>query len=69
MIFERILERLKPARTFDRAGFAKRMVLMGIDAADDPTDMKQRIMTAREHGHLSDEETTAMIRDRGLKHA
>ena len=54
--------------TFALADFARRMVLLGINAAQDETDMKQRIMIARLDGHLTFEEAERMISERGLKH-
>ena len=60
------LERNIVSPMFDLRAFAKRVVMLGIDAADDKTDMKERIMTAYEHGHLTAEEAEVLIVARGL---
>lgn len=55
---------------FDLGAFARAVVRQGIEAvADDPAEMKERIMLARQCGMLSDEETAAMIRKHGLEAA
>lgn len=36
---------------------------------ENPSEMKSRIMIAREHGHLTDAETTEMIRTWDLRSA
>jgi len=55
---------------FDLKAFAKRTVEQGILAAsDDPAEMKFRIMLARQHGHLSDDETRLWITQHGLEAA
>lgn len=52
---------------FDLAGFARGVVLSGIEAvADDKAEMKFRIMLARQCGFLSDEETAEWIARFGL---
>lgn len=51
---------------FDLRSFASRIVLVGIDAAEGSADMKERIMIAWEHGHLSADEAEVMIVERGL---
>ncbi|MXP42967.1 hypothetical protein [Allopontixanthobacter sediminis] len=49
-------------QSFDLAGFAKRTVEAGILAArDDKSEMKFRIMLARQCGFLSDDETRLWI--------
>lgn len=53
----------------DLRSFAKRVVMLGIDAAADKTDMKGRIMLAWEHGHLTEEEAEVLIVARGLLEA
>lgn len=61
-------EILAPA--FDLRAFAKRMIEAGIEAAKgDPSDMKERIMIAYEHGHLSAEEAEVWIVLQGLENA
>lgn len=55
---------------FDLGAFARNVVLSGIEsAADDPAEMKFRIMLARQCGFLSDDETAAWIRNYGLEMA
>lgn len=63
-----------PARrgetAFDLAAFAKHTVERGIlAAADDPAEMKSRIMLARQCGFLSDDETRLWITQHGLEGA
>ena len=49
-------------RPFNLARFSREVVLSGILAvADDPAEMKTRIMQAWQNGHLSDAETRAWI--------
>lgn len=52
---------------FDLRAFAKRLIEAGIKAADDPSDMKERIMIAYEHGHLTAEEAEVWIVLQGLE--
>ena len=55
--------------TFDLAAFAKRIVIAGVkNARSDATEMKQRIMLARQCGLLTDDETEEWIAMAGLKH-
>ena len=55
---------------FDTRAFVKRVILAAIrGAGDDPSEMKHRIMVAREHGHLTDEETEFYIAAWGLVEA
>lgn len=55
---------------FDMARLVRETVHAGILAvADDKAEMKDRIMRARECGHLSDQETTDWIIRHGLVHA
>ena len=57
----------KPHAPFDLAAFARRTVIAGIwQAIDDPSEMKFRILLARDCGHISDEETSFMIATNGL---
>lgn len=57
-----------PGPTFDLRAFARRVVLDGItDARGDPTEMKRRIMLARQCGHLTDQEAEEWIAMTGLK--
>ena len=56
--------------TFDLAAFAKRIVIAGVkNARADGTEMKQRIMLARQCGFLTDDETEEWIAMAGLKEA
>ena len=56
--------------TFDLAAFAQRIVIAGIkNARQDPTEMKQRILLARQCGFLSDDETEEWIAMAGLAEA
>jgi hypothetical protein len=67
---EPTLPRPREPGRFDLAAFARGVVLSGIEAvADDPEEMKFRIMLARQCGFLSDDETAAMIRANGLEAA
>jgi hypothetical protein len=57
-------------KPFDLSSFARGVVLSGIEAvADDPAEMKHRIMLARQCGFLSDAETAEWIRKNGLEAA
>jgi hypothetical protein len=57
-------------KPFDLSSFARGVVLSGIEAvADDPGEMKHRIMLARQCGFLSDAETADWIRKNGLEGA
>lgn len=57
-------------KPFDLSGFARGVVLSGIEAvADDPSEMKHRIMLARQCGFLSDDETAEWIAKWGLREA
>ena len=47
----------------------RRIVLRMIDAETDPSERKARIMIARQHGHLSDEEAEDWIVLGGLVEA
>ena len=59
-----------PLATYDLAVFAKRIVVAGIKSArDDPSELKHRIMIARECGFLDDEETEFYIAAWGLVEA
>ena len=56
--------------TFDLTAFAKRIVIAGVkNARSDATEMKQRIMLARQCGFLTDDETEEWIAMAGLKEA
>ena len=55
------------APVFDLRAFTKRLIEAGIEAATDPSDMKERIMIAYEHGHLTAEEAEVWIVLRGLE--
>lgn len=51
-----------PRAPFDLKDFAQRAVLAGIhQAVDDPSEMKFRIMLARDCGHLTDTQAREMI--------
>ena len=54
---------------FDLRAFAKRIVVMGIDACDEPAEMKARIMWAYENKMLTAEEAEVLIVLRGLMEA
>jgi hypothetical protein len=55
---------------FDWRTFTKDVTLQGINAvADDPSEMKFRIMLARECGIIADDEATEMIRANKLEGA
>lgn len=57
-------------KPFNLSAFCRDVVLSGIEAVrDDPSEMKERIMLARQCGILSDGETERMIAENGLKHA
>lgn len=57
-------------QTFDLRDFARRVVIAGIKhARDDATEMKQRIMLARQCGFLDDDETEDWIAMAGLRDA
>lgn len=59
-----------PRGPFDLSAFARSTVLGGIlEAADDKSEMKFRVMLARECGHLSDEETRRWVVEYGLESA
>lgn len=45
----------------------KAIILRAIEHCNDPADKKWRIMLAREHGHLTGEEATALIVKFGLE--
>lgn len=66
MSYEPIRERSIVSPVFDLREFAKRVVRIGIDAAEDKTDMKERVMIAYEDGHLTAEEAEVLIVARGL---
>ena len=58
-----------PLQTFDFSAFAKRIVkasLRNLARHADDSDLKECIMLAREHGHLTDEETEFYISYWGL---
>lgn len=55
------------APVFDLRAFTKRLIEPCIEAAADPSDMKERIMIAYEHGHLTAEEAEVWIVLRGLE--
>jgi hypothetical protein len=56
--------------TFDLGAFARAVTRQGIEAvADDPAEMKERIMLARQCGMLTDDEATEMIRANKLEGA
>lgn len=59
-------------QTFDLAHFASRLIkaaLRNLARTVDDTTLKQAVLTAREHGHLSDEETHFYIAAWGLRDA
>jgi hypothetical protein len=57
-------------RPFNLAAFARQVVLSGIEAvADDKSEMKHRVMLARQCGFLSDQETRERIVKYGLEEA
>lgn len=57
----------QPVPTFNLADFVRRIVIAGIkNARKDPSEMKQRIMLARQCGFLDDEETEWWIAANGL---
>lgn len=61
-----------PAPTYDLVHFSQRIVraaLRGQARNADDTDLKACVMTAREHGHLTDEETEFYIAAWGLENA
>lgn len=60
----------EPTHTFDLTRWAK-LFIEGLirAAADDPSEMKARIMIAREHGHLTAEEAEDWIVLAGLENA
>lgn len=61
-----------PVATYDLAHFSRRIVraaLRGQARTADDTDLKACVMTAREHGHLTDEETEFYIAAWGLAEA
>ena len=47
----------------------KAIVLRCIEHCTDPAEKKERIMTARQDGHLTPDEATALIRKHGLEDA
>ena len=59
------------ARAFDLASFAKRIVIAGVKSArkSNDTELKSRVMLARQCGFLTDEETEFYIAAWGLKAA
>lgn len=57
-----------PPEPFSLPAFARNIVLDGIKRTNCPTEMKQRIMLARECGFLDDEETEDWIAMVGVKH-
>lgn len=61
---------MAPLETFDLSLFAQRIVEAGIlNARSDPSEMKERIMLARQCGFLTDGQTEDWIAVAGLKHA
>lgn len=67
---EFIEPRREADKPFDLRAFNRDMVLRGIEwAADDPSEMKERIFLARQCGFLSDDETRAWIVKHGLEAA
>lgn len=59
-----------PRGPFDLAAFARSCVLSGIlAAADDPSEMKERICHAWQCGHLTQDEARDWIVRHGLVHA
>jgi hypothetical protein len=64
-----MIEQPHPTPTFDLAAFAERIVWAGIkNARHDPSEMKQRIMLARQCGFVTDEECDFLIPALGLTH-
>jgi len=60
----------EPANIFPLADFAARVVWAGVAAArQDPTEMKQRMMIAYEHGHINAAEMDVLIPALGLTEA
>jgi hypothetical protein len=60
----------EPANIFPLADFAARVVWAGVAAArHDPTEMKQRMMIAYEHGHITAAEMDVLIPALGLTEA
>jgi len=55
--------------TFDLSGFARALILSLIRNEPDPSECKQRIMIAYEHGHLTGEEAEFYIGAWGLREA
>lgn len=61
---------LPDLETFDWRAFLRAVTIQGIEGvADDPAEMKDRILLARECGILSDDQTSEMIRANGLEGA
>lgn len=59
-----------PLHTFDWRAFAKRVVMAAIKSERaNPSECKARIMIAREHGHIDDDEAEEMIVLWGLEGA
>jgi hypothetical protein len=58
-----------PLPAYDWRSFGRRIVLAAIKGQRDPSIRKEWIMIAREHGHISDEETEDMIVLGGLVEA
>lgn len=60
----------QPRAPFDLQNFARRAVMCGImEAVDDPSEMKFRILLARECGHLTDDQAREMIAAHNLEAA
>jgi hypothetical protein len=60
----------EPANIFPLADFAARVVWAGVVAVwHDPTEMKQRMMIAYEHGHITAAEMDVLIPALGLMEA
>lgn len=60
----------EPQNTFDLAAFASRIVWAGIrNARHDPSEMKERIMLARQCGFLTDDDCDVLIPALGLVNA
>ncbi|MBK9496661.1 MAG: hypothetical protein IPO08_19605 [Xanthomonadales bacterium] len=60
-----------PAPTYDLASFARRIVIAGVKNArgKSDTELKERVMLARECGFMTDEETEFYIAAWGLAEA
>ena len=55
--------------TFDLRGFTRDLIVTLIHYERDPAEKKARIMIAREHGHITDQEAEDWIFDYGLEAA